>query len=158
MEKKYLQAKEVHLLVLQNLYKIATSDKKTRNSFLNLSYPNIIHAHNPSTVIHILFQILLLLDNNNNQWYSNENSKELHQITEEASKRTRWCTCSRSLDTLTKNIQPIKCKLLLSVYSQLCVVQYEESGRWSLIWVKVCLNYQFPKHCSQTLFRAGWEN
>ena len=31
-------------------------------------------------------------------------------------------------------------KLLLSIYHQLCVVQYGEFGRWSLVWVKVKLS------------------
>ena len=35
-------------------------------------------------------------------------------------------------------LTPIKEKLLLSIDSQLCVVQYGEFGRWSLAWVKVC--------------------
>ena len=49
--------------------------------------------------------------------------------------------------------QLIKDKLLLSLYSQLCVVQYGEIGRWSLTWVKVKLNYQFSQHSSYTLFK-----
>ena len=40
--------------------------------------------------------------------------------------------------------QPIKCKLLISIYSQLCEVQYGEIGRWSLVWVKVCLTTNSP--------------
>ena len=35
--------------------------------------------------------------------------------------------------------QLMECKLLLSIYSQLCVEQYGEIGRWSLVGVKVCL-------------------
>ena len=33
------------------------------------------------------------------------------------------------------NSPAIKCKLLLSIYRQLCVIQYGEIGRW---WVKDC--------------------
>ena len=40
--------------------------------------------------------------------------------------------------------QLIKCKLLLSIYSQLYVVQYGEFGRWSLVGVKVCLTTNSP--------------
>ena len=40
--------------------------------------------------------------------------------------------------------QLIKCKLVLSTYSQLCVVQYGEIGRWSLVGVRVCLTINSP--------------
>ena len=53
--------------------------------------------------------------------------------------------------------QPIKDKLLLSIYSQLCVVQYGEFGRWSLVGVSLLI-YQFSQHSSYTLFNTGWEN
>ena len=33
----------------------------------------------------------------------------------------------------------MNCKLLLSIYNQLCVVQYGEFGRWFLVGAKVCL-------------------
>ena len=40
--------------------------------------------------------------------------------------------------------QPIKCKLLLSIYSQSRMVRYGEFGRWSLVGVKVCLTTNSP--------------
>ena len=40
--------------------------------------------------------------------------------------------------------QPIKCKLLLSIYSQLCLVEYGVFGRWSHVGVKICLTINSP--------------
>ena len=55
------------------------------------------------------------------------------------------------------SFQPIKCKLLLSIYSQLCVVQYGEFGRWSLVRVKVCQSTNSPNtvhiFCSEQVGR-----
>ena len=41
-------------------------------------------------------------------------------------------------------LEPIKYKLLLSSYSSLCVVQYREFGRGSLVGVNVCLTTNSP--------------
>ena len=53
--------------------------------------------------------------------------------------------------------QLIKCKPLLSIYSQLCAVQYGEFGRWSLVGVEVCQTTNSPKtvhtFCSEQVGR-----
>ena len=45
---------------------------------------------------------------------------------------------------------PLSPKLLLSIYCQLCVVQYGEFGRLSLVWGKVCPTTNSP-NTSHTL-------
>ena len=42
-----------------------------------------------------------------------------------------------SIMELNKDSTVIRRKLLLSIYRQLCVVQYGEIGRWSLVWVAI---------------------
>ena len=61
---------------------------------------------------------------------------------------SRHTTCAKDhglfLSYPYKAQQPIKYKLLLSMYSQIYVVQYGEFGRWSLVGVKVCLTTNSP--------------
>lgn len=48
-------------------------------------------------------------------------------------------SASSSSLLISKPQQSIKRKILLSIYSQLCVVLYGEFGVWSLVGVQVCL-------------------
>ena len=54
-----------------------------------------------------------------------------------------WYTENKARFIINKQ-QLIKCKCLLSFYSQLYVVKYGEFGRWSLIGVNVCLTTNSP--------------
>ena len=50
-------------------------------------------------------------------------------------RNSKTCYFNRCTLTLLMLQQLIKCKLLSSIYSQLCVVQYGEFGKWSVLGV-----------------------
>ena len=66
-------------------------------------------------------------------------------------KKQTLCIC-----LTLKSQQPIKDKLLFSIYSQLRVVQYGEFGRWPHVRGKVGETINSPN--TLHILSAGWEN
>ena len=126
--------------VIWNCAEVITATVKTMDNVT--LYHSIVAWKTVKPAVHLL--LMLFWYKPCSFWNVNQNIINLKSV-RSLSKQSQLQPHSRPKAWLLfVELNPLKVNLLLSMYIQLCVVQYGEFGRWSLVGVKFCLTTDSP--------------